>query len=287
MYKKLISINLIIVCLLFLSSYAMAVSVKKQALLVGISDYKGKKNDLPGIQHDIKQMKTLFERWGFEVKILYGKNSLNVRQTLKAYANNLSDNDVFIYYHNGHGSFVKDENGDEGDGRDEVFILSDGRKDTRFVDDELNYYLSNIKARKLILLDSCHSGTASKGGGGGKNASMEKSMLLPPQENHYAKKTKVHGGILKGREYIVLAAAGDEQKAIATDEGSLFSRELYSLLTNAKNQQKSLIDITKMLERNMVTYCKKNKKNEHQPQLSASSDSLKKISIKAYLMLKN
>jgi len=292
MYKKLT--NIIIIFFVFFSSYAMALPVKKQALLVGISDYKGSKNDLPGVKQDIERMKKLFKRWGFEVKVLYGKNALDVKNSLEAYAKRLAKKDVFVYYYSGHGSFTPDENGDEEDGRDEVFILSDGHTDTRLIDDELNRYFNNIKARKFILFDSCHSGTANKGSGQGKDGSMEKSIPqsslppLSPQEAYLAKKVMIQqGSTLKGGEYIVLAAAGDEEKALATKKGSLFSREFYMLLSDAKNSKWRLSEIREEVEFTVATYCRKNKKREYHPQLSASNSAFKKISIKEYLKISN
>ena len=264
-----------------------AQAVNKQALLVGISDYKGSKNDLPrsGVEKDIAKMKKLFQSWGFTVKVLSQKDSLKVRNALTSYANNLGKDDIFIYYYNGHGASIKDQNGDERDGRDEVFVLSDGKKDMRFVDDELNDYLNTIKARKLILFDACHSGTANKGGGG-KEGIMEKSMKLLPEKKQTYKKIAIQNSSLKGGEYVVLSAANDAQKALATPEGSVFSREFYKLLSLAQNSRLSLNKIREDVKYNIVTYCRHKKRNEHHPQLSASHSLLKKMSLNEYLMLK-
>ena len=61
MYKKII----LTTCLLF-ATQALA---KKEALLVGVSDYGGNpRNDLIGIELDIAKMKQLFTDWGFDIK---------------------------------------------------------------------------------------------------------------------------------------------------------------------------------------------------------------------------
>ena len=72
----------VIICMLFFATIIMA---KKQALLVGVSDYKGSQNDLVGIDKDIKKMRWLFESWGFEVEILYNEKS----RSSFTYASNL------------------------------------------------------------------------------------------------------------------------------------------------------------------------------------------------------
>jgi hypothetical protein len=78
-----------------------------------------------------------------------------------------ADDSVVIYYA-GHGSYVKDWDGDEPDERDETLILHDSRtggvEDLR--DDELNGMLGRLASRTrnvLVILDSCHSGTATRG----------------------------------------------------------------------------------------------------------------------------
>jgi hypothetical protein len=272
----------------------MAQAVNKQALLVGISNYKGSKNDLPrsGLKQDLAKMKTLFESWGFTVKTLDEKNSLNVRNVLTGYANNLSEKDIFIYYYNGHGASKKDDGFDEEDGQDEVFILSDGKKDTLFVDDELNQYLNKIKARKLILFDSCHSGTANKGGKG-RDGIIAKDMLLPAEEPRDEKTVKRQSSVaedvtLNSGDFIVLSAANDLEKALATPTGSVFSTKFYELLSQTKNRQMSLDQVRHNLTRKIRTYCIRHNKKRHRPQLSVpkGKDILKNISLKEYLMLK-
>jgi hypothetical protein len=155
---------------------------RKQALLVGVSDYQGTRYDLPGINQDIKKMSKLFKAWGFDIKILQGKDSLNLAHYLHAYANGknkLVEGDIFAFYFSGHGSYVADQYPrDETDHRDETLVLSNGYTNIHFLDDQLNYYLSRIKARKIELFDSCHSGTVNKGGASDKG--VQKTM--PPNK---------------------------------------------------------------------------------------------------------
>ena len=133
---------------------------KRIALLVGVEDYAGSSNDLIGIDKDISKMKDLCLSWGFKVNVL--QNSLNLKNTLAYYARTLNNNDIFIIYYSGHGTSIIDRNGDESDGRDEALVLSNSKTNQYLIDDTFNIYLNRITARKLIIIDSCHSGTIYK-----------------------------------------------------------------------------------------------------------------------------
>jgi Caspase domain/Domain of unknown function (DUF4384) len=71
---------------------------------------------------------------------------------------------LFVHF-SGHGSQVQDLNGDEEDGLDETLVPYDGRTPgvPDIVDDELDEIFSHLHTtRVLIVLDSCHSGTATR-----------------------------------------------------------------------------------------------------------------------------
>lgn len=67
---------------------------------------------------------------------------------------------AFISY-SGHGSHIKDENGDERDGMDEGLVPSDYNKKGLIIDDILQDIISsfNPKTKIVIVCDACHSGT--------------------------------------------------------------------------------------------------------------------------------
>jgi len=77
-------------------------------------------------------------------------------------------NDVAVIYFAGHGSQAPDKNGDEADNSDETLMFHDARSngvlDMR--DDELNRMLARLheKTRRItVIIDSCNSGTATRG----------------------------------------------------------------------------------------------------------------------------
>jgi hypothetical protein len=75
--------------------------------------------------------------------------------------------DLAVFYFAGHGSQVFDLDGDEPDGLDETLAPSDvlvtsSENDIR--DDEFREWLATIRTDVVVILDSCHSGTATRAG---------------------------------------------------------------------------------------------------------------------------
>jgi len=58
--------------------FSKSITGKKQALVVGVSDYAGDSSDLGGIERDVAKMKRLFEGWGFEVNVLFNGGSMQI-----------------------------------------------------------------------------------------------------------------------------------------------------------------------------------------------------------------
>ena len=273
--------------LLLLSSTVFA---RKVALLVGVDDYKGKKYDFNGgSKVDLKKMGELFSNWGFRLKHLYNQKSLNLRKELID-CMALNEDDEFIFYFSGHGSTTKDLNGDEkdengDDKQDEVLVLSNGKWDERFLDDELNELLNNIKARKLIILDACHSGTAFKKF---DNSMMSKS--IPPQEfkeqmpSSPVSKNASH--LAKG-SYVVLSASKDSEKSLSTPKGSLFTNALFEKLKREGSVFSTLSNIKDEAKNEIALKCKGTDFQPHHPKISVSDSRLKYESIAKFLRVVN
>jgi hypothetical protein len=66
--------------------------------------------------------------------------------------------EVMIYF-SGHGSYKKDESGDEADGVDETWVTVEL---DQLLDDELEAAIAKIPGTVYVISDSCHSGTVSK-----------------------------------------------------------------------------------------------------------------------------
>lgn len=139
------------------------VNGSKKSLHIGINDYPGTANDLRGCVNDANGWKNLLEsQYGFETKSLLdkdatGKNVVREMQNLVASA---KAGDHIVITYSGHGTNVRDLNGDEPDGRDEAICLYDGL----LIDDNLRKIFNQLNkdASLTFISDSCHSGTVTR-----------------------------------------------------------------------------------------------------------------------------
>ncbi|QDV91082.1 Caspase domain protein [Phycisphaerae bacterium RAS2] len=145
-----------------------------RVLLVGVSEYADAAVVSPaGAANDVRAMReTLTERYGLgdaQVRALVGKAATR-EAILDSLGNwllkNATAGDELVFYFSGHGSNRPDDNGDEDDGQDEILCPSDYVQETGqngIVDDELGEMLrAAAEAHVLVILDACHSGTATK-----------------------------------------------------------------------------------------------------------------------------
>ncbi len=270
----------ILTIIALLTSFSMA--QQKEALILGVSDYMGTQYDLNGVIKDVARMEKLFRSWGFHVTTINSYDSMNLESYLANYSN-LTANDNFIFYYTGHGYYTKDINGDEADGKDEALVLSDGVKNKLFIDDALFGYLNAIKAKKLVILDSCHSGTAFKAFG-----DKPKPKTITNSQVSGIIKTKafrvVDSRLAKG-EYIVFSASKDKEQSLDTPNGGMFTNALLHQFSNG-GTSKRLMNIRQKIENEIIQNAKRADYTPHHPQLSASTDRLKYTSIAKFFMTK-
>ncbi|MCC7261843.1 MAG: caspase family protein [Candidatus Latescibacteria bacterium] len=162
-------------CLLLLALVAAPVWADKRALLIGVNDYtRGPAEwDLRGCENDVNMTrKLLIERYGFpeqNVKVLLNGDATaaEILRSIKEWlVKPVKPEDIVYFHFSGHGSQVKDFEGDEEDGYDEVICPTDmqqGQWASIITDDQLKYALDQIPARQVtIVLDACHSGTGTR-----------------------------------------------------------------------------------------------------------------------------
>lgn len=139
-------------------------SKSKKALCIGINDYPGYQNDLKGCLNDARNWTSLLKsRYYFtDVKQLLDKaaTKANIKKALTDLIKNAKDGDVLVVTYSGHGTSVKDTNGDEEDGRDEAICCYDGN----MIDDEIREIIAQLPqgAKLTFISDSCHSGTVTR-----------------------------------------------------------------------------------------------------------------------------
>ena len=142
----------------------------KRALLVGINNYRS----VPGLQGSVNDVETMREvlitRWAFpasNIKVLTDEAATRagILAALEQLVTETGPDDTVYFHFSGHGSQVKDLNGDEPDGLDETIVPQDGRSPNvrDIVDDELDAIFARLRTQHaVIVLDSCHSGTATR-----------------------------------------------------------------------------------------------------------------------------
>ncbi|NOS79111.1 MAG: DUF4384 domain-containing protein [Nitrospira sp.] len=146
-------------------------SVAKRALLIGINKYHAVPK-LQGSLNDIETMKrVLVSRWGFpegNIRLLTDEQATRdgMLAALNQFVSETGPLDTVYIHYSGHGSQVADLNGDEPDDQlDETLVPQDGRTGTipDITDDELDVIFGRLPTKNaFIVLDSCHSGTATR-----------------------------------------------------------------------------------------------------------------------------
>jgi hypothetical protein len=155
--------------------------VKGRALLVGITQYaQPEVRRAPGAEEDALATKEFIKaQYGFdeaEIHVLLNQqatrdNIINEFQQWLIEGTAPGDRVFFLY--SGHGSRLRDDNGDEPDGYDETLAPYDATLtgENQIRDDEINQWIEQLSGRIAVLVfDSCHSGTISRGAPGGASA---------------------------------------------------------------------------------------------------------------------
>lgn len=175
---KIERILIFLLCCLILSSGILQAKQEpvKSALLIGINKYQaGRQYNLKGCETDVALMKkVLITRYGFKpenIRTLTSESATleNIRKEFKGLIAKTHKEDRVVIFYSGHGTRVKDTDGDEDDGYDEALCptdaVPDGNGNTKnaLVDDEFSGFLKAIPASEvMVILDCCHSGTATK-----------------------------------------------------------------------------------------------------------------------------
>ncbi len=288
-YKKR-TLKIILLGLIF-SSFLNA-TIKKEAFLIGISEYNNPQINLDGIDKDITKMTKLLKDRGFNIKTLINSEATlaNVRDAFRSYQN-LSSNDIFVFYDSSHGTQVPDLNGDEvDDNLDEAYVLYDVDMTSRgiasmkglLLDDELDALLSKIKAKKVMFVDACHSGSMYKG----FNMRLKSKFVRYTKSFQPKSNTNVLGNIPKPKNLVALSASQDNQRSLASPEGSLFTSAIYDAWSSKKNITFEKLEelTTKHIENScQIARARGETVDTFTPSLYATNDNLKSKSINSFL----
>lgn len=114
--------------------------------------------------NDAQKMQEIADHFGYTLtETLFDHQATRdrVKHEIRSVSAQITPGDIFMLTFSGHGSQVPDEGSDpteEPDSLDETWCLYDGQ----LIDDELRQLFAEFPAdsRIIVLLDSCHSGTA-------------------------------------------------------------------------------------------------------------------------------
>jgi len=137
----------------------------KSALLIGLN-YAGTPYALNGCIHDVTRMRSLLLSNGYlpqniTTLVDTDTNLIPTKKTILDQLQKIIQNkstELLIYY-SGHGSQVRDRNGDEQGGMDSCIVPCDFQVNGFIVDDDLGKLIQKISCKCLLLFDSCNSGT--------------------------------------------------------------------------------------------------------------------------------
>ena len=230
-----------------------------RALFIGVGRYAHFDDRLSGVSLDLDMMTEIAQLLGFQphtIKILDHERA-TAAKVYHAMENWLVEQvgpqDRVLFYFSGHGSQVPDENNDEGDRFDEVLLLYDtsltvknGRQSLDGVlhDDRFHRILSKMKSRNiLIILDACHSGSATRN----LRIAPRTIPVKDAQVKYFYYSPLLEAAGKSGRfdvmepalsdisqgHYVAISACRDDEKTVATAQGSIFTLGLRQAVRQA------------------------------------------------------
>lgn len=200
----------------------------KKAFLVGINDYRpagAAGPDLNGCVNDVKDMANTLVICGFEprnIRLRTDRSATreNILKGLTWLTAKAETGDSLVFYYSGHGSQVADTDGDEVDASDEVLCPHDidFARRTYLTDDDLRQVFADLPkgANLEVILDSCHSGTATRdlaAPGIPERMHTRKKYLAPPVD--FSFHIDYEPGLARRR--ILRPASGHRELLIAPD----------------------------------------------------------------------
>lgn len=197
----------------------------KRALMVGINKYMQPGSDLRGCVNDVEDVKAkMLAPEGFKASDIV--TITDKQATRQAILNGLQQlvasgkaGDFLYFHYSGHGAQVRDTNGDEPDGMDEILCPTDlsygnGGFRNAIIDDEIQTILGGLKPGVgfLMVSDSCNSGTIDRN----RNVTTRGLDLGPNLVNQTpmlvnTTKMKTYQSRLAAGQYHVLTGCQDDQ----------------------------------------------------------------------------
>jgi len=209
---------------------AAQVSGTKWAVVIGVSDYtkfnaNGEKN-LKYAHNDAQEIKKRLIEGGMtegSLVLLVNQGATKTRiqsafeDTMKP---KVKKNDTLFIFFSGHGSQADDDEKNEEEDKKDEFILpfdaEEGKPGTWIRDDEFNKWIMDINARLIVIaFDCCYAAGQDKDAKAIDSESRDaKAIDSESKEIKNGFYNDIGKGIDKKQEILVLAACGDNERAI-------------------------------------------------------------------------
>jgi hypothetical protein len=143
----------------------------KKAVLVGINYENNPNARLYGCINDINRIgDVLTDAFGYKLENItklrddalqpsFLPTRSNILTSLTKLVRESANCDEIWFHYSGHGSQIRDRNGDEADGLDEVIVPLDYTSNGVITDDDIFNILRASRCKTVLLFDSCNSGT--------------------------------------------------------------------------------------------------------------------------------
>jgi hypothetical protein len=186
--------------LLFLLLLTTTASAADRALLIGIEQYRDRAiRPAHGAERDAQDMEQLLlQSLGFPAAAIHRLNGSQAtsaeiaREFRQWLIRDTRAGDRIFFYYAGHGSYLRDDDGDEKDGYDETIVPYDATPNGPGMirDDQLSRWMAELAGRRVVMVfDSCHSGTIARSFGG-TAAKDESARYIRPADSELQEKSR-------------------------------------------------------------------------------------------------
>ena len=154
--------------------------------------------------------------------------------------------DLVLIFFSGHGSTLEDDNGDEADELDEVFVMYDAQETSYpsakqvVRDDQFSTWVKQLPTNRVItFIDACHSGGVSKSLTNGRTKFFVGGALGRVPQHGWQQKSfglnKSPADSVDGVKGLVYAAAQENEFALEASDGGLFVTRFLQQIGQARN----------------------------------------------------